>query len=766
MVVAPKNELKQVRVSVRPLVEYVFRSGDIESGFRTAVALHEGTRIHQQVQKMYKEGDLKEVSLKTEILYEDTIYVIEGRCDGLIHLENGWMVDEIKSTSSDISHMKDGYGVHWAQAQLYAYMVAKEQGLGQIKIQLTYIQVVTCEEKQFGKVLTFAELESFILEILSRYHPYASLRIVNARRRDESIQSLPFPFDTYREGQRKLAGSVYQTVKEGQKLFAKAPTGIGKTLSTLFPSVKAIGEGLLQQIFYLTARTTTRTAAERAFELMQSKGLCTQTVTLTAKDKICFQEKVSCRKEDCSFADGYYDRLNGAIMDMLSNETLMNRIVIEKYARKHQLCPFEFSLDAAYAADAIICDYNYIFDPRVSLKRLFEERKKKTVLLVDEAHNLVDRGREMFSSDIGKTEFLELQRGYKGKNDRIHETSRAVNQYFIRLKKECGEGKRKLWNEPPEELIDLLDLFVQEAEQELQGVGNGEVDSRQVLLDTYFASQNMIRVSKLYDERYVTYAEVIRNGVTIKMFCMDPSTLLAKAGKGFRSTIFFSATLSPLHYYRDMLGAGEDDYSVTVPSPFHPEQLEVRIEPLSTRYRDREKTKEELVRLLSQMVREKKGNYLIFFPSYQYLYDIYDPFMSDNADLTTIVQGTGMTEEEREAFLASFRSDNSETFIGFAVLGGIFSEGIDLQGDRLNGVAIVGVGLPQIGMERDLIKDYFNGIGKNGYNYAYVFPGMNKVQQAGGRLIRSEQDTGILMLVDDRFMQRQYQDLLPEEWKG
>lgn len=763
---ASGDDQKQVRISVRPLVEYVYRSGDIESGFRTMTALHEGTRIHQQIQKAYKDGDLKEVSLKAEILFEDILYAIEGRCDGLLLLEEGLMIDEIKSTSSDINLLEEGHEVHWAQAQLYAYMVAKEQGLGQMKIQLTYIQVMTGEEKRFIQSYTFSELESVLMEVLSNYSPYASLRIDNALRRDDSIRSLPFPFDTYREGQRKLAGAVYQTIREGQKLFAKAPTGIGKTLSTLFPSVKAIGEGLLRQIFYLTARTTTRTAAEQAFGLMQSRGLYIQTVTLTAKDKICVQDQVSCRKEDCPFAEGYYDRLNGAIMDILSNETLMDRTVIEQYARKHQLCPFEFSLDVAYAADVIICDYNYVFDPRVSLKRLFEEQKKKTVLLVDEAHNLVDRGREMFSASIGKAAFLELQRGYKGKNDHLYDASRVVNQTFIRLKKECGEAKRKLWSEPPNALIEELDHFVQEAEQELQRVGQDEVELRQLLLDTYFAAQNMIRISKLYDERYVSYAEIIRTGVIIKMFCMDPSALLAQASKGFRSTIFFSATLSPLHYYRDMLGAGEDDYSVTVPSPFHPEQLDVRIEPLSTRYRDREKTKDTLVLLLSQMVREKKGNYLIFFPSYQYLHDIYEPFITDNSDLTTIVQGIGMTEEEREAFLASFRADNTETFIGFAVLGGIFSEGIDLQGDRLNGVAIVGVGLPQIGMERDLIKDYFNEIGKNGYDYSYVYPGMNKVQQAGGRLIRSEQDTGILMLVDDRFMQRQYQSLLPEEWKG
>jgi DNA excision repair protein ERCC-2 len=760
------KEIRQVKISVRPLVEYVYCGGDIESGFRAVTALHEGTRIHQQVQGRYKEGDLKEVSLKTEVLYMDILYSIEGRCDGLIQMEDGWMVDEIKSTSSDISGMEDGYDVHWAQAQLYCYMVAKERGLSQMRIQLTYIQVVTGEEKRFRRTVPFSELESCVLEILSRYSPYASLRMNNRHRRDSSIHSLSFPFDSYREGQRKLAGAVYQTMKEGQKLFAKAPTGIGKTVSTLFPSVKAIGEGLLERLFYLTARTTTRTAAEQALGLMQSKGLSIQSVTLTAKDKICFQEKVSCRKEDCSFADGHYDRLNEGIIDMLSHETLMDRTVIEYYARKHHLCPFEFSLDAAYAVDVIICDYNYVFDPRVSLKRLFEEQKKKTALLVDEAHNLVDRGREMFSAITGKKEFLELQRGYKDKNNTIYEASRAVNQYFIHLKKECGEAKRKLWKEPPEELIDLLEPFVQAAEQELQGIGHGEAESRQLLLETYFVAQNMIRISKLYDERYVTYAEVTTKGITIKMFCMDPSFLLAQAGKGFRSTIFFSATLSPLQYYRDMLGAGEDDYSVSVPSPFHREQLDVRIEPLSTRYRDRENTREQLVLLLSQMVREHVGNYLIFFPSYQYLQNVYEHFRSENSDLATIVQGTGMAEEEREDFLACFRADNPETLVAFAVLGGIFSEGIDLQGDRLNGVAVVGVGLPQLGMERDLIKDYFNRTGKNGYDYAYVYPGMNKVQQAGGRLIRSEQDTGILMLVDDRFLQSQYQHLLPEEWKG
>ncbi|AJS60474.1 helicase C-terminal domain-containing protein [Paenibacillus sp. IHBB 10380] len=759
------KKIEQVRISVRPLVEYVFRSGDIHTGFRAVTALHEGTRIHQQVQRTYKEGDLKEVPLKTEVFYNNIIYLLEGRCDGLIYLEDGLMVDEIKSTSGHLADLQGGHDIHWAQAQFYAYMVAKEQNINHMQVQLTYIQATTSEEKQFRRTYTIIELEAFTLDVVKRYAPYISMRLQNAHLRNESIRALTFPFDSYREGQRKLAGAVYQTIKEGKKLFAKAPTGIGKTISTLFPSVKAIGEGLLQQIFYLTARTTTRTAAEQAFARMESKGLHIQTVTLTAKEKVCFQEEISCRKEDCPFADGYYDRINGAILDMLSQETLMDRSVIEQYARKHNVCPFEFSLDAAYAADVMICDYNYVYDPRVSLKRLFEEQKRQTVLLIDEAHNLVDRGREMFSAVIGKAEFLQLQRQFKGIDAGMFEASKAVNQYFIDLKKECGEHRQKLWKEYPVKLVSLLESFILQAETTLLQQGNGVATSQQLLLDTYYAAQNFIRIAKLYNERHVTYAEVHRNGVTVKMFCMDPSSLLSQAGKGFRAAIFFSATLSPLHYYRDMIGAGEEDYSLTIASPFHREQLDVRIEPLSTRYRDRENTKETLVTLLIQLVQERKGNYLLFFPSYQYLQDVYESFTEAYPQVTTIVQGIGMAEEEREAYLASFQDDNTETLVGFAVLGGIFAEGIDLQGDRLNGVAVVGVGLPQLGLERNLIKDYFNSTGKNGYDYSYVYPGMNKVLQAGGRLIRSEQDTGVLMLVDDRFLQRQYQGLMPEEWK-
>lgn len=751
----------EVKISVRSLVEYVFRSGSIDSGFHTSSTLTEGTKAHQKVQKTYSDTDQKEVYVQAKISYENIVFVIDGRCDGLLFGEEGITVDEIKSTTKDLSLVtEDSYPVHWAQAKCYAYMYAKEHGLTEMNVQLTYVHVETEEKKQFRKTETFKELEEFVFDVVKGYAPYALLRLQLQEQRNKSIKELSFPFEKYREGQRKLAGAVYKTIADEKDIFAKAPTGIGKTISTIFPSVKAMGEGLLQRMFYLTAKTITRTTAEEAFSLMQEKGLCMNTVTITAKDKVCFKDETRCQKDYCEFANGYYDRINEAILDVLSYETDITRSVIERYARKHTVCPFEFSLDLAYAADAVICDYNYIFDPRVSLKRFFEEQKRQTVLLVDEAHNLVDRAREMFSAGLQKSSFLQLKREFKEHKDGIYKAAGKVNDYFISLRKQCGEQKQMVRKELPEEVVELLEAFILEAEKELV-----TESTNQLLLDTYFSCQSFVRIASFYDERYITYIECEKSEVHLKLFCLDPSHLLHQTGKGYCSKIYFSATLTPLHYYRDMLGGGEEDYAIAIPSPFSKERLEVFIQPLSTRYRDRERTKHSIADTLQKAIQKRPGNYLIFFPSYQYLKDVYELFISQNPDIRTIVQNTGMSEEEREVFLNSFQAESGEKLIGFAVMGGIFSEGIDLKGDRLNGVVVIGVGLPQLCLERNIIKEYFDGIGKNGYDYAYVFPGINKVLQAGGRLIRSEEDSGTIVLVDDRFLQQKYQRLLPEEWK-
>ncbi|WP_411552455.1 ATP-dependent DNA helicase [Paenibacillus lautus] len=753
-----------IQISVRPLVEYVFRSGSITSGFRTATSLTEGTRAHQQVQRDYGENDQKEVQLEAEIPYEDLLFVVEGRCDGLIQEDERIMIDEIKSTSGDLGEITEHtYPVHWAQAKMYAYMYAKLHEIPTMAVRLTYFQVPSGERKQFVQEWSFAQLESFVLEVVAAYAPYANLLREHGERRDRSIRELKFPFPSYREGQRKLAGAVYKSIGEGRRLFAKAPTGIGKTISTLFPSVKAIGEGLLSRIFYLTAKTITRTTAEEAMARMERQGLCMHTVTLTAKDKICFSEAEGCSQMGCAFSEGYYDRINDAILDLLSNETLITRPVVEEYARKHTVCPFEFSLDAAYAADAVICDYNYVFDPRVSFKRMPEDVKKRSVLLIDEAHNLVDRARGMFSAELNKSAFLELQRAYKESNPGLYNTAKRVNNRFKVLRKVSEEEERIVGSQQPEMMVELLEDFSLQAEAELMTGKSGE--EADALLECYFAVQGYLRISKLYDDRFVTYAEMSGSEVFLKLFCLDPSYLLQQAGKNYRSSVFFSATLMPLGYYRDMLGAEEEDYSLSIPSPFSSEQLDVRIMPLSTRFKDRERNSEAIVRMLSALVQEKPVNTLIFLPSYPYMQDIHEAFARMNPEARTLLQGHGMSEEEREAFLNAFQADAEDPLIGFAVMGGIFSEGIDLKGERLSSVVVIGVGLPQLSFENDIIKDYFDRTGKRGYDYAYVYPGMNKVLQAGGRLIRSEQDSGTLTLVDDRFLNRQYGMLLPEEWR-
>lgn len=754
--------LPEIKLSVRTLVEYVYSSGSIDNKFRTVTTMTEGTKAHKAIQSTYELTDQKEVLLKTEIEFDKLSFVIEGRCDGLLFREDEIIIDEIKSTSRELSLIdENSVPVHWAQAKVYAYIYAKDHNLTEMSVQLTYIHIVSDEQKKFQKRFTYQELEQFVFELVQHYSPYATLMYQHRLRRDQSISELPFPFEKYRQGQRKFAGAIYQTISEEANIFANAPTGIGKTISSIYPTVKALGEGKIERMFYLTAKTITRQNAEEAFNHLKNNGLVFSAVTITAKDKVCFKEETICQKEYCEFANGYYDRINGAVLDIFSNETFINRATIEEYARKHRLCPFEFSLDLAFVADAVICDFNYIFDPKVSLKRFFDEHKKKSVLLIDEAHNLVDRAREMFSAELIKSNFLTLKKVYKGSS--LYYSVSKLNKYFIEIKKKCQEKGYLILKELQAFLVELLEEFIRTAEIEL--LQPTKLENQQLLLDTYFAATGFVRIAKLYDERYVTYVEIENHEIRLKMFCLDPSHLLQQVRKKFRSTIYFSATLLPIGYYLDMLGNSKEDYTLSIPSPFSSKQTEVFIQPISTRFRAREHTKTQILDMLSNLVHERRGNFLIFFPSYQYMKSVHEAFTATYPETRTIIQTNKMDEEEREQFLNEFKENSSEAFIGFAVLGGIFSEGVDLKGERLKGVVIVGVGLPQLCLERDIIKDYFQSMGKNGYDYAYMYPGMNKVLQAGGRLIRSETDTGIIVLVDDRFLTPKYQRLLPDEWR-
>ncbi|EIT84735.1 helicase c2 [Fictibacillus macauensis ZFHKF-1] len=749
---------KTIAVSVRTLVEYVFRSGSIDPRFRTNTTLQDGTRLHQKVQQTYNEGDQKEVYLQCKYDKNNLTFEIDGRCDGILFSKLLITIDEIKSTAKELSAInKESYPVHWAQAKVYAYMYAMDHGLSTIDVQLTYIQKVTEEKKCFRQTFTVEELTLFMDDVLDRYTAYATLLLSHRSKRNASIQALSFPFQNYRAGQRKLAGAVYISIAQQKDILAQAPTGIGKTMSTIFPTIKAIGEGIIERFFYVTAKTITREAAENAISLLEKAGLQFHTVTLTAKDKMCPND---CGKDECPFADGHYDRLNGAVLDILKHERSMKRTVIQQYAMKHRLCPFEFSLDLAYIADAVIGDYNYIFDPRVSLKRMSDERKRETALLVDEAHNLVDRGREMFSAVLMQSAFEDIYSSYIKLNPTLSQSAYAVQSFLGQLTHKMTDAYY-IDDTPPAELEEWLDVFTAVAERELFR----QQADQDLLRDTYFMAQRFLKVCRLYDEHYKTYAMREGSDISLKLFCLDPAQLLTNMRRKYRSAVFFSATLTPLDYYKEMMGLQAEDYILALPSPFSKEQLHVCIQPLSTRYVDRNKTKASLVSTLKRTVKEWPGNYLVFFPSYQYMNDVYEAFMQCEIDVATRKQESYMTEEEREAFLMDFQSERSSSLVGFAVMGGIFSEGVDLVGNRLTGVIIVGVGLPQLSLERNLIKDYFGQRGKEGYHYAYTYPGMNKVLQAGGRLIRTESDQGVVVLIDDRFMQPLYQGMLPHEWR-
>ncbi|QHT48296.1 ATP-dependent DNA helicase [Bacillus sp. SB49] len=748
----------QMTISVRDLVSYVYRTGSIDERFQSNTALVEGTAIHQEVQKTYRDGDEKELFLQHEFQQEGIVLLVQGRCDGLLQREDGPVVDEIKSTARELEELdEDTHPVYWAQAKGYAFMYMHDHHLNHIVVQLTYVQKKTKDKKRMRRTFRYEELKAFMETTVKAYSSYAGILLHIREQKKRTVPDLEFPFSGYRKGQRKLAGSVYRTIKEKRHLFAQAPTGIGKTISTLFPAVKAFAEGGLDRIYYLTAKTITRSTAEEALQLMEKEGLEIRSVTLTAKDKICFQEETICQPEYCEFADGYYDRINGAIVDILRKETTMTRHTVEEYARKHRVCPFEFSLDLSDVADVVIGDYNYIFDPRVALKRLLPEKKKKTTLLVDEAHNLVERAREMYSSKLGKRDLETVAEDWRGEQEEVARAADSVVKDLARL--EDPKTPHKQLDEIPGALEEGVERFINQAEPVLQE--RGEDVRKEHLQDVYFQSQNFLRILELVDDHYRFIGDSSAGDFQLTLFCLDPSLVLRKVSGGFRSSTFFSATLSPFAYYKEMLGGSKEDYILQLPSPYDSDQIDVQITPLSTRYKNRQETSRAIAERLDEQAGHLQGNHLFFFPSYQYMELVYDAFRNVS-DYKAVMQERGMDEDRREDFLSQFVPGGN--LIGFAVLGGIFSEGVDLRGDRLNGVAVVGIGLAPRSFERELIMDYFKSKGRNGYDYAYVYPGMNKVLQAGGRLIRSEKDHGIIQLIDDRFLTRKYLQLLPEEW--
>ncbi|MDP4176753.1 MAG: ATP-dependent DNA helicase [Bacillota bacterium] len=760
-------EKNKIKISVRNLVEFIMRSGDIDSKFMGSSRALEGTKAHQKIQKENKDKDkgyISEVSLKYPLEYKGFNFIIEGRADGIISSADIITIDEIKTTSRPLEYIDENYNeTHWSQAKCYAFIYCEQNNLDQIGIQLTYYQIETYEIKRFIKIINYDEIRESFYCLIDKYLIWASVTSDWINKRDDSIKELKFPFEKYRKGQRELAVSVYKTIVQNKKIFIQAPTGIGKTISTLFPTIKAIAEGHTSKIFYLTSKTIIRDVAEEAFIKMKEKGLEFKTITLTAKDKICFKEKSICNPEYCEFAKGHFDRVNNAILDLIQQENYFTRSVIESYSRKHKICPFEFSLDLTLWADCVICDYNYVFDPRVYLKRFFTDNSGEFTFLIDEAHNLVDRAREMFSAEIYKKPVLELKKLLKDKEPRIAKSLNKINQFMISMKKQCNDDSYYVQENEPKDIYPLINQFISESEEWL--VRNEESELHEKMLEMYFSVLTFMRIAELYDERYITYVENSKDDTKIKLFCLDPSYLLSEAVKRGKSAVFFSATLMPIDYFSDILGGGKDSYTIRLSSPFDIENRAILIaDNISTKYNNRDKTYSIIADYIKVVLEQKHGNYIVFFPSYKYMNEVYTVFIDRYPDINTTIQSNNMTEEERDKFLESFKQNINDRILGFCVLGGLFSEGIDLKHDRLIGAIVVGVGLPQICFERNIIKDYFNKKNNSGYEYSYMYPGMNKVLQAAGRVIRTETDRGIILLIDERFTSKSYMQLFPKEW--
>lgn len=756
----------EIKLSVRKLVEFIMSSGSIDNrstGAGMDRAL-EGSRIHRQLQKKGGENYQAEVFLSLTTEMNELVFIIEGRADGIIEEEDRVIIDEIKTTDTPIEIIDENFNpLHWAQAMCYGYIYCVNNELEDILVQLTYYNIHTEEIKKLHNNYTVKELEVFYLNLLSQYRRWAEFQMEWSEVRNDSIKELGFPYKTYRQGQRELAIATYRTITNSGKLFCEAPTGIGKTMSTLFPAVKSMGEGEAEKIFYLTAKTITRQVAEEAIEEMRKQELKIKTVTLTAKDKVCFLEERDCNPDKCPYADGYYDRVNDAVFELLQSNDNFTREIIEQAAKKYQLCPFELALDLTWWCDCIICDYNYLFDPNVYLKRFFSDNKGEYVFLVDEVHNLVDRSKEMYSAELHKTSFLDLKKQFGKGNKKLTSSLTKINAAMVQFRKLCEGNGYVVQAEAMEEFNGLLFRFMEKCKEWLQENPFSEFEPE--VLKLYFDCRKYLKITEFYDERYVTFIKAHDREVVVKQLCLNPTYLLNQAMKRGKASVLFSATLSPINYYMDILGGDEESKIYTLPSPFAQENAKLLVtEFISTKYHHRQASLEPIADALFTLVNGKKGNYLIFFPSYKYMNEAYEVFHEKYPDIETIMQSNQMDEQEREDFIEKFQGDNPNSLVGFCVLGGIFSEGIDLKGDRLVGTAIVGVGLPQLDTERNILKDYYQQENRMGYQFAYQFPGMNKVLQAAGRVIRGEADKGVILLIDDRFVSKTYQYLYPEHW--
>lgn len=782
------------KISVRNLVEFILRSGSIlsSSGIKDPDAMQEGTRIHKMLQRRMGSGYNAEVTLSVTLplTYDGISFelTIEGRADGIFTDETGIVIDEIKGVYNDIFIMEEPIAVHRAQALCYAYIYTSRHKLGQIGIRMTYCHIPTEKVRYFNEIIRYSDLETWFNQLINEYAKWVSWQIKWHEKRNTSIQNTEFPFE-YRKGQNNIVKGVYQSILRKKRLYIEAPTGVGKTISVLFPAVKSMGEGITEKIFYLTAKTITRTVAEETCQILSGSGMELKNITITAKEKICVLSKPQCHPSTCERALGHFDRVNDAVFDIITHEDNISREVISKYAEKHNVCPFEMCLDTAIWADIITGDYNYVFDPSASLKRFFANQTKNNyVFLIDEAHNLVDRAREMYSAELIKEDFIEIKKITKTISRKLTISLEHCNHCLLKLKRECDDVKKYDILDIEEFILKLMRLsavFDGYFQNQTASASPLKPEIREKLLDFYFKIYGFLSIYEILDSKYIIYSDYTETGFfCLHLRCIDPSANLDNCLNRGIAAIFFSATLLPVKYYMEQLAGRPDDYAIYAPSPFPVNNRMLMVaSDTSTKYTRRTPSEyKKIAGYIYDFVSAKIGNYMVFFPSYKMMEDItwhlldflhLNGYTSDDIDNYTNNSGSkiclcrqyvSMDEKEREDFLLKFADNPKHTTIGLCIMGGIFGEGIDLKNNRLIGAVIVGTGLPMVCTENEIFREYFDKNNGSGFNYAYQYPGMNKVLQAAGRVIRTGTDKGGILLLDERFLRQDYIELFPREW--
>ncbi|MBE5803273.1 MAG: ATP-dependent DNA helicase [Clostridiales bacterium] len=748
--------MEKIRMAVRTLVEFTLHGDDILRLGGSLKDMQAGMLGHKARQSLLGDAWQSEVPLGIRIPVEEEELElhITGRMDAF-HDGEVPVIEEIKIWQHREPPLAP-VPAHEAQAVCYGHMLCQERGLEQVIIRVAYVDRKGRIHGQFDTLLTAEECRMRFNDLLIPYIRRMKLVRGHRRARNASLNALRFPYERYRDGQRDMAVQAYTAIRLRRRLFASMPTGTGKSVAALFPAMKALGEGLTGQVYYLTARTTQRQGALEAVARMRRQPLHLWTLTLNAKDKQCPEQTV-CHPDFCPRAKGHFLR-DGAAIEEIMREDDWSPENIRRVADKHNVCPFEFSLSLAEVADLTICDYNYALDPAVHIQRIFD-RNADVTLLIDEAHNLLSRVREMLSGAIEGGRIRKLRTVVGKAAGRKHRLYKAMTDVLKALEDLPAEEDGEEGRLPaiPQSLdnaaAELADAFMAAANEYFPWDEAGER-----LGDTLLALLSFLRARRRDAAEYAFLWQG-RKTRTVHAFALEVGAYFQEVTEPLSGVVCFSATMEPLEDMKRLLGGGEEDACFAMPSPFPPENLLILQQNVNTRYQHREAACGQIAAAIRRLWESKPGRYMAFFPSFAFMNRV-----AETLELPCQVQRSGMTDEERRAFLAPY-CPGGEPMLSLCVLGGIFAEGIDLPGDALDGVVIVGVGLPQVNLFQETLRDYYEETLQNGFLYAYMIPGMQKVAQAVGRVIRTESDMGVAILLDDRYRQSGYRRLMPAHWQ-